>query len=115
MRTVKQPAWLYHFSYVRDNQRGKVPGAGHATEIPFINNTMKGTPRDRKMAERASAYWVRFAATGDPNGAGDTQWPVYAASTDRLLEFGDEIAVRTGFRKLQLDYLEEQWRTGATQ
>jgi para-nitrobenzyl esterase len=33
-----------------------------------------------------SAYWVAFAKTGDPNGAGRPRWPRYGPH-DRLLNF----------------------------
>ncbi len=64
------------------------------------------TPADRKMAETVSAYWVRFAKTGDPNGPRLPEWPAYKPATDRLLELGPEITVRQHFRKEQLDTYE---------
>lgn len=112
MEKVHEPAWLYFFSCVPEKIRGTVPGAAHASEIQFVTGTIVGSEADRRMAERASAFWVRFARTGNPNPPGATQWPAYSATTDRLLEFGDEIAVRTHFRKAQLDYVENLWRKG---
>ena len=34
------------------------------------------------------AYWVRFAATGDPNREGLPVWPAYSPDTDTCLELG---------------------------
>jgi para-nitrobenzyl esterase len=114
METVKQPAWLYHASYVFENRRGSVPGTAHGAEIPllFDNPPGLGTDSDRKMAQRVSAYWVRFAKTGNPNPPGADEWPTYDRKTDRLLEFGiDHMTVRANFRRRQLDLIENQWRS----
>jgi carboxylesterase type B len=51
--------------------------------------------------------WVRFAATGDPNGGILPSWPRYVPGTDPYLEIGDSIVARDGYRNKQLDFLEE--------
>jgi para-nitrobenzyl esterase len=38
-----------------------------------------------------STAWLRFAATGNPNGPGLPAWPAYTAAADQYLEFGDTI------------------------
>lgn len=79
------PVWMYEF---RDQTAiplvgiidGKYPlslnqGAAHAAEIPYVFNM-----HDMRNAERAdlqktmSQYWVNFARTGNPNGAGVPKW-----------------------------------------
>jgi para-nitrobenzyl esterase len=115
MERVKQPAWLYHVSYVLEGRRGTAPGAAHGSEIPLVfKNLTAGTETDRRMADRVSAYWVRFAKTGNPNSPGAQEWPAYERTSDQLLEFGDKIAVRTNFRKEQLDFIEKRWRAPGT-
>ena len=42
-----------------------------------------------------SSAWVRFAATGDPNGGGMPTWPPYTSANEEFLEFGDD-GVRAG-------------------
>lgn len=87
----KVPVWAYRFSYVAESV-GK-PGAGHATDIPFFfdNAAIKygaaTRPRDVQMGKTISAYLVRFAKTGDPNGPGLPAWPRYAPQADALLDF----------------------------
>ena len=44
------------------------------------------TGADRIASELQMTAWTRFAATGDPNGAGVPAWPAFA---DRFLS-GDE-------------------------
>jgi para-nitrobenzyl esterase len=46
-----------------------------------------------------SAYWVHFAATGDPNGEGLPPWPVYQAATDEYIELGDAVKAAKGLYK----------------
>src|ERR1039458_6861771 len=100
MEKVRQPAYLYFFSYVGERRRGQAPGARHGAEIPFVFDQfpaaigLLGTAEDRRMAETVNAYWVQFAKTGDPNRAELPEWPAYTASTDRLLELGAPITVR---------------------
>ena len=64
-----QPAYHYRF-YVAESMRTKWAGAPHATEIPFVFDTVEArygkdlAPADKAMAEAANAYWVSFAKAG---------------------------------------------------
>ncbi len=86
------PSYEYRFSYVAESIRKQTPGAFHATEIPFVFDTVKDkygaalTDADEKAAQQTHAYWVNFAKTGDPNGAGLPNWPKYSAATDGLMD-----------------------------
>ncbi len=68
-------------------------GAGHASDIPFFFHTegvkygAGTTATDRAVGKTISAYLVNFVKTGDPNGAGLTQWPRYDAKTDAMIDF----------------------------
>ena len=46
---------------------------------------------DTAMVEVIGGYWTRFAASGDPNGEGAVQWPVYDEASDTHLRLGDPI------------------------
>jgi len=89
-----QPTFLYRFSYVASSIRKNVAGALHATEIPFVFETVRAkygdatTAEDEALAAAANAYWVAFARTGDPNGDGRPRWPAFSAKDDVLMEFG---------------------------
>jgi para-nitrobenzyl esterase len=86
------PAWLYRFSYVAEAKRSAAAGAFHASEIPYVFNTLgtvaaDATEADRAMADTISDYWVAFARSGDPNGAGRPDWPRFAPDTGALMNF----------------------------
>jgi para-nitrobenzyl esterase len=93
LSVVNQPVWEYRFSYVAQSLQAKMPGAPHATEIPFVFDTVKArygtdlTPADEHIAQQTNQYWVNFAKTGDPNGAGLPQWPAYHAANDEIMDF----------------------------
>jgi para-nitrobenzyl esterase len=106
-----QPVWLYRFSYVPEAQRPTMPGTMHGMEIPYtlgvpaaIVGEAATTEADRAMAAAASGYWVNFAKTGDPNGAGLPSWPRHAPGSAQLLNFTNEgVRVTDDPRRARLD------------
>jgi para-nitrobenzyl esterase len=106
--------WLYRYAYVPDAAQGSVSGAGHDSEMEMVfkNPDMrwkaKWSDADAAMARTMNTYWVNFARTGDPNGAGLPSWPAYNVANDSLLNFdrGGPSAL-SGFAKLRLDAIDE--------
>ena len=99
-------AYVYLFSRSIHVPGGEKLGAYHAIEIPYVWDTLasqKFVPRqpyDQELADTVSSAWVRFAATGDPNGGGMAAWPVYTSANEDYLEFGDDaIRAGTNYRK----------------
>ncbi|MGB8602649.1 MAG: carboxylesterase family protein [Rhizomicrobium sp.] len=104
------PVYQYRFSYVAPSAADAMKngpmapyivnkGAQHASEIPYVMNTVADvfgdriTITDQAMANAASAYWINFAKTGNPNGTDAAtgaplpDWPVYDTTTDEILDF----------------------------
>jgi para-nitrobenzyl esterase len=87
------PSYEYRFSYVAGSMRSQWPGAPHATEIPFVFDTVKAkygkdlSAQDEATAQAANAYWANFARTGNPNGEGLPHWPAYDAKGDGIMDF----------------------------
>jgi para-nitrobenzyl esterase len=92
-----EPAYEYRFSYVAASVRGKFPGAPHASEVPYVFDTIrkymwgnfgKGvTAQDLAMARTVNEYWVNFARTGNPNGPGLPHWPAITPDGNQLMNF----------------------------
>ena len=110
--SAKAGAWLYEFSYVRVVRRGKIPGANHTSENPYVFDTQMIVPnysseivdQDRAVAAFVHACWVSFAKTGKPTCQADGRtWPTYDPKTDELMEFTDAPVIRQHYRKAQLD------------
>jgi para-nitrobenzyl esterase len=94
-KTGKAPPYLYLFSQAPPvpTAAGSMPavqGAVHGGEIIYTFNNLRTrdvpwTDTDRKVADIVSSYWVNFAKTGDPNGAGLPQWSPYDPASDQLM------------------------------
>ena len=87
------PVYQFRFSYVAESMRSQWWGAPHATEIPFVFDTVDArygaalTQADAAAAKAAHAYWVGFARRGAPSASGQPAWPRYEAATDQILDF----------------------------
>lgn len=75
-------------------------GALHTSETPYVFDTVEksvamtgDTPAAHALAKAMSGAWVRFAATGDPNGDGLPRWPAYAGDQRPIMLFGDNCRV----------------------
>ncbi len=87
-----QPSWLYRFDVLSPSVQNRFKGMPHAQERQYVFNTLHTSPwptdaNDQTQADFAIAYWVNFAKTGDPNGAGLPAWPKYSTASDQLLDF----------------------------
>jgi para-nitrobenzyl esterase len=109
-----QPAYEFRFSYVAESMRKQWPGAPHATEIPFVFDTVAArygkdlTEADKATASAANQYWVNFARTGNPNGQGLPEWPVYTPQADKLMDFAlSGPAAKPDPWKVRLDLVEK--------
>jgi para-nitrobenzyl esterase len=96
---------VYHFTYP-DAAFQLAPtrelGAFHSAEIQFVfgHPATLATPffrgDDVPLNDAISAYWTRFATTGDPNGEGAVVWPNYDVTTDPYLQLDRTIVASTG-------------------
>jgi para-nitrobenzyl esterase len=88
-----QPVYEFRFSYVAESLRKTTPGAPHATEIPFVFDTVAArydkdlTAADETAARTMHRYWVAFARTGKPQVRSQPAWPAYDPGQDMLMNF----------------------------
>jgi para-nitrobenzyl esterase len=96
--TNGSPVYLYRFSYVQTDMRQMLrAGTPHGGEIGFVFGTLgaggfgppppPATDEDRAVSKMAQGYWVNFAKTGNPNGAGLPTWPRYDPGKGLIFEF----------------------------
>jgi para-nitrobenzyl esterase len=114
-----QPAYFYRFSYVPEPQRGKVPGATHASEILFAFDAASAvlketaTNGDVDMARTMSGYWAGFVKTGNPNGEGRPEWPRYDPNARGVLNFTNTgVTAGPDPLKERLDLWQAVWERG---
>ena len=111
---VQRKTYLYRFTRT---PRGAPPAATHSEELAYVfgnlaeHFTTRPEPdeADRALSAAVRAAWVRFAATGDPNGVGLPTWPAYDARVDPYLEWGTTIRVASRRRTQQLDAIAEHF------
>jgi para-nitrobenzyl esterase len=115
------PVYLYRFSYVQTAMREKLQaGAPHGGEIGYVFGTLSAgrggtpTPEDQAVARMAQSYWVNFARTGDPNGAGLPAWPRHVPGKGLIFDFRPDGSAGAGpdARKARLDVTERATESG---
>lgn len=73
-------------------------GAYHSAEIEFVFQALASKPLawrdvDRSVSDLMSSYWVNFAKTGNPNGAGLPPWPAFRPDGQVMRFFNGAAAV----------------------
>ena len=113
-----KPVWRYFYTHAFANDPTELPyGAFHTAELFFLfGNFNDGqqpggglvyTPStaDLTFSQAMMGYWSRFAATGNPNGAGAVAWPQYEPTTDSMLQLDETFVAINGYHNPQFDYL----------
>jgi para-nitrobenzyl esterase len=86
--------WTYLFSW-RTPVLGRSLGACHGLDLPFVfereqakeSEVFVGPAPPHDLAITMHRSWIRFATTGDPNGAGLPPWPAYETGTRPVMNF----------------------------
>ena len=104
------PAYLYRLARGADVAgHDAVFGAFHGAELPLVFGTNPErwpyVDAEAELGRLVRDYWVAFASTGDPNGAGRPAWPRFSSDAPSLLELDRAPRVRTA-RDPRLDWLE---------
>ncbi|HEY5208112.1 MAG TPA: carboxylesterase family protein [Stellaceae bacterium] len=102
--------WRYLFMKRRP---GQADGPFHGDEVPYAFGTLAAPSRkggafdagDETLSDTMMTLWVRFAHTGNPNGAG-IDWPGYDPARDDYLELGDQVKASAGWRRNKMEFLD---------
>jgi para-nitrobenzyl esterase len=89
-----QPTWLCRFDVITPSVAARWKGTAHAQERQYVFETLSASPfatndNDKVQAAHAATYWTSFAKTGNPNSAGQPNWPAYSEAKDELLDFSN--------------------------
>ena len=109
---VDEEAYLYYFSHRPPGPRKNILGAYHAAEIAYVfNNTQTlrnpATEEDRQMADIMSDFWLNFAKTGNPNGAGLPQWQPYTRTNPNYVELNVTARPETDLTPATWDFFDK--------
>jgi para-nitrobenzyl esterase len=92
----KGKVYAYYFSHrppYPNQPQFKDWGAAHGGEIAYafgnFSAAMPASPADRRVSDEMMSYWVNFAKTGDPNGAGVPRWPAFTNSNPQVMNLND--------------------------
>ena len=99
------PVWMYEFRDatappILGTFGGKyvlsLPmGAAHASELSYLFNFADlGNEQRKALQQTMSTYWVNFARSGDPNGAGAPKWAAFKAGQIQALDIAAGGGVR---------------------
>ena len=91
------PAWVYSFDRAAPGSDPTNVGAYHCAELVYVFGTQNTVDRpweviDRELSDVMASYWVRFAATGNPNGQGLPEWPAYDEQSRHVKDFGARVS-----------------------
>lgn len=104
-----EPVWRYFFTHKHAIPQLADLGSYHGMELFYVFNTWENatlgsgplfSQQDDSVQRAMVRYWVNFANTGNPNGAGLVIWPEYESATDCYLEIkatpnGSQCGLRT--------------------
>jgi len=111
---TRPAVWRYLFVHRYDNDATlNLYRAFHRAELFFVfgnvhpndPNGYVPTAAELTLSLQMMGYWTRFAATGNPNGAGAVQWPAYDPATYAMLQLDDTFVAINGYHNPQCDYL----------
>jgi len=117
----RSSTYMYQFGYVPPAMRQHSPyGAGHGSEVSFVFNTLnarwgnpgEATPEEKELAKIMNTYWTNFAKTGNPNGNGLTNWPLYNTQKEEILdiELDGKAVSKPDPRKARFNVIEKAFK-----
>ena len=102
-------AYVYQFARVPQTSLARKAGAHHGVDLAYVfgNMTEAGAFNevDRNLSQAVMQYWVNFAKTGNPNGAGLPVWPEYKAQEALNMEFGDQLKIGSHLFQREIDFI----------
>jgi para-nitrobenzyl esterase len=114
------PVYHYRFDLAPPADKFHPAGSGafHSDDIEYVFGTLDSRqqiqvrPEDRKLSDEIQQYWTNFARTGDPNGNGLAQWPVYnAADGWQVMHLDTTLEAKPDTQRDRYLFLDKIWGT----
>ncbi len=114
MEPLDSDAWLYWFTWHPPITEADTYGAFHGATQSYLFDGLARfravpTDADRELARTMAETWVRFAATGNPNGGELPEWPAFTAENEAYLELGATIRTGDHLRIPDIALIERAW------
>lgn len=112
------PAYAYLFTHREPGPQSDIWRSFHSSEIPYVFGMLDAAPerpftaKDRELSNVMGQYWLNFVRTGNPNGRGLPQWPVFASPSFDLMELGESVKPRPILPAAQLKVMDEYLDNG---
>jgi para-nitrobenzyl esterase len=116
----RAPAYMFQFGYVPVAGRERARfGAGHGSDISFVFNTLnarwgggEATNEEKELARIMNTYWTNFAKTGNPNGKGVPNWPLYDTQKEEILDIdlNGKVIAKPDPRKARFNVIEKAFK-----
>ena len=107
--------YVYRLSRVSPGNQSRFGGAAHGAEIEYVFGHVTDESQyeevDRTLSSAILGAWVQFAKTGNPNGPSLPQWPAYKAPEFRLIDYGNEIAIRSSPESSNIEFFQNAFET----
>jgi para-nitrobenzyl esterase len=106
-KTGKSPVYSYFFSQTSPYN----PLPIHVSEVPYVfqnlvaNGHAAPNASDVAVADAMSSYWTNFAKTGNPNGTGLPNWPLYTGAGGQVIGLATPLQARTEPFTAQFQFL----------
>ncbi|MGT2509688.1 carboxylesterase family protein [Cupriavidus basilensis] len=109
------PAYRYLFSRHRNDGLSE-PVQGD--ELQFVFDNLSASHRGKKLpftevdstvAKSMADAWVTFAKTGKPGNPDQVAWPMFQATQERYIEFGNSARVESGKQNSRLDLVRDYY------
>ena len=113
MAQLEPRTWRYLFLRRRPHQ---TDGPQHGDDVAYVfgsiadappGETADFDPIDRQVSTAMMQAWTAFAASGNPNAPTLPRWAPYDPASDNHMAFGDSVEPGRGWRKPQLDFLDQ--------
>ncbi len=106
-----ESAFVYHFTHAPSGVLfGDGLGAFHSAEIRYVFRVpgqlmpYELDEAELGLSDTMIGYWSRMAASGDPNGAGATPWPVYDEASDVVLGLNTDVMALPALHAERCDF-----------